>query len=51
LTVVAVMPGSWSMKALIGGQPAYWQSLVGLTDGVPPGPIQCVFPGQVRVQG
>ena len=50
-TVVAVMPGSWSLKVLIGGRPAYVQTLVGITDGIPPGAIQCVFAGQVIVQG
>lgn len=49
--VVAVFPGSWSLKVLIGGRPAYVQTLVGVTDGFPPGAIQCIFAGQVVVQG
>jgi hypothetical protein len=49
--VVAVMPGSWSLKVLVGGKPAYIATLTGLTDGVPPSPIMVVFPGQVTVHG
>ena len=50
-TVAAVLPGSWSMRVAVGGRFAYMQTLVGLTDGVPPGAIQCLFAGQVIVQG
>lgn len=49
-TVVATFPGSWSMKVMVGGRPAYLATLTGLTDGVPPSPITVVYPGQVMVQ-
>jgi hypothetical protein len=49
--VVSVLPGSWSLKVVIGVQPALVATATGLTDGVPPGTIQVVFPGQVKVQG
>ncbi|HEX6390572.1 MAG TPA: hypothetical protein VFZ89_14025 [Solirubrobacteraceae bacterium] len=51
LTVAAVMPPSWSLKVMVAGRPAYVASLVGVTDGVPPGPLTLVYPGQVVVQG
>jgi hypothetical protein len=50
-TVVSVLPGSWSPKVLVGGRPALVATATGLTDGVPPGTFQVVFPGQVTVQG
>ncbi|WP_272477361.1 hypothetical protein [Baekduia alba] len=50
-TVVSVLPGSWSLKVLVAGKPALVATATGLTDGVPPGTIQVVFPGQVTVQG
>ena len=50
-TVVSTLPGSWSLKVLVGGRPAYVATATGLTDGVPPSPITVVFPGQVLVQG
>jgi hypothetical protein len=50
-TVVSTLPGSWSLKVLVGGRPAYVASLSGLTDGVPPSPIMVSFPGQTLVQG
>lgn len=49
--VVATFPGSWSLKVLVGGKPAYLSTLTGLTDGVPPSPITVVYPGQITVQG
>ncbi len=48
--VATILPGSWSMKVLAGGKPVYLQTLVGLTDGVPPSPLVVMFPGQVTVQ-
>lgn len=49
-TVVAsTLPGSWSVKVTVGGRPAYLETLVGLTDGVPPSPLVVTFPGQVTV--
>jgi hypothetical protein len=48
--VAATFPGSWSLKVMVGGRPAYLATLTGLTDGVPPSPLIVVFPGQVLVQ-
>jgi hypothetical protein len=51
-TVVSTIPGaSTSPKVKVGGRPAYVATLSGLTDGVPPGAIMVVNPGQVVVQG
>ena len=50
-TVLTTLPGSWSLKVLVGGKPAYLASLSGQTDGVPPSPIMVAFPGQTLVQG
>jgi hypothetical protein len=50
-TVASVLPGSWSLKVLVAGRPALVATATGLTDGLPPGTIQVVFPGQVKVQG
>ena len=50
--VVSVIPGSGTaMKVTAGGMPAHTQTLMGMTDGVPPGTIQVVDPGQQKVQG
>jgi len=49
--VVSTLPGSTSLKVLVGGRPAYVSTLTGLTDGVPPGSIMVVDPGQMTVQG
>src|SRR3954467_8311455 len=50
-TVTTTFPGSTSLKVFAGGKPAYVATLTGLTDGVPPGAIMVVDPGQVIVQG
>ncbi len=50
-TVAATFPGSWSLKVLVMGRPAYVATLTGLTDGIPPSPLIVAFPGQVRVHG
>lgn len=50
-TVVSTLPGSTSLKAFVGGRPAYLATLSGLTDGVPPGSITVISPGQTTVQG
>ncbi len=47
---MGTFPGSWSLKVTVGGRPAYVATLSGLTDGVPPSPIFCTYPGQVIVQ-
>jgi hypothetical protein len=49
--VVSTLPGSWSLKVVVAGRPAYVATLSGLTDGVPPSPLIVVFPGQTTVQG
>jgi hypothetical protein len=48
--VVSTLPGSTSLKVVVGGRPAYVASLSGMTDGVPPGTIMVVDPGQTTVQ-
>lgn len=50
-TVVSTLPGSTSLKVTAGGKPVHTATLTGLTDGVPPGAIMVVDPGQVTVQG
>lgn len=50
-TVVSTLPGSTSLKVLVGGRPAYVATLQGITDGVPPGTIMVASPGQMTVQG
>lgn len=49
--VVSSLPGSTSLKVMVGGRPAYLDTFQGLTDGVPPGNVMVVFAGQVIVQG
>lgn len=49
-TVVEVLPGSWSLKLIVGGRCVYLATLNGLTDGMPPSPLIVAFPGQVLVQ-
>jgi hypothetical protein len=50
-TVASTLPGSSSTTVLVEGRPAYVATLTGLTDGVPPGAIMVVHPGQTTVQG
>jgi hypothetical protein len=49
--VVSTLPGSTSLKVMVGGRPAYVATLSGITDGVPPGALIVSFPGQTIVQG
>ena len=49
-TVVSTFPGSSSLVASVGGRPVYLATLSGITDGVPPGSITVVSPGQASVQ-
>jgi predicted cobalt transporter CbtA len=49
--VVSTLPGSTSLKVIVGGRPAYVATLNGLTDGVPPGALIVTSPGQMTVQG
>lgn len=48
-TVVSVMPGGSSPKVGVAGMPAHVDTLVGITDGVPPGTVSVVFAGQSTV--
>ncbi|HSI79032.1 MAG TPA: hypothetical protein VK919_00130 [Solirubrobacterales bacterium] len=48
-TVVSTLPGSSSPTIAVAGRAVYVQTLSGLTDGVPPGAIAVVSPGQTRV--
>jgi hypothetical protein len=50
-TVISTLPGSTSLKVLVGGRPAYIATLSGITDGVPPGALIVSSPGQTTVQG
>jgi hypothetical protein len=50
-TVVSVIPGSGTaLKVQASGMPVHTQTLSGITDGVPPGTIMVVDPGQAVVQ-
>jgi hypothetical protein len=48
--VISTFPGSATPRLTVQGRPVYLQTLTGLTDGVPPGAIMCVNPGQTIVQ-
>ena len=48
-SVIAMQPGSTSAKLAVGGRPAYLASLVGTTDGVPPGTVTVADPGQTHL--
>ena len=48
--VVSTLPGSSTPRLTVQGRPVYWQPLSGITDGVPPGTIMCVNPGQTVLQ-
>jgi hypothetical protein len=50
-TVITTLPGSTSLKVLVGGRPAYIATLSGVTDGVPPGALIVTSPGQTVVEG
>lgn len=45
-TIAATLPGSFSPTFFVGGRPAYLATLVGITDGVPPGGLIVISPGQ-----
>jgi hypothetical protein len=45
-SVVSVSPGGASLTVTAGGKPVYLSTLVGITDGVPPGMIRVADPGQ-----
>jgi hypothetical protein len=48
--VVSTLPGGSMPTVLAGGRPVHIATLTGMTDGVPPGVIQVVSPGQMTVQ-
>jgi len=48
--VVSTLPGGSSLKASASGKPVHLDTLTGMTDGVPPGVITVVSPGQTIVQ-
>lgn len=47
--VASVLPGSWSSTVLVAGEPVLLQTLIAITNGVPPGPVLVVSPGQTQV--
>lgn len=47
--VVSTMPGGSNPLVTAAGRPAHVSTLTGLTDGVPPGVITVVSPGQTVV--
>lgn len=49
--VVSTLPGGTSLKVTVQGRPAHTTAVSGITDGVPPGTILVVSPGQVTVDG
>lgn len=48
--VVSIMPGGSAPLVSVGGMPAHLDTLMGMTDGVPPGTVSVVSPGQTTVQ-
>jgi hypothetical protein len=49
-TVISTLPGSSAPTVTVGGRPVLLATLSGMTDGVPPGTIMVVSPGQMTVQ-
>ena len=48
--VAEVFPGSWAENVLAAGEPVLLQTLIAITNGVPPGPVIVIEPGQFQVQ-
>lgn len=48
--VVSVMPGGSAPTVSAVGMPVHLDVLTGMTDGVPPGTVMVVSPGQASVQ-
>ncbi len=48
--VVSILPGGSAPTVTAGGMPVHLASLSGMTDGVPPGTVMVVSPGQTTVQ-
>ena len=49
-TVVSVMPGGSAPTVSASGMPVHTATLTGMTDGVPPGTVSVISPGQMTVQ-
>lgn len=49
--VVSVLPGSTSLTVSVLGVPALTQTLTAVTNGVPPGLVTVMLPGQAVAQG
>jgi hypothetical protein len=49
--ILSLQPGSTSLKVSVGGRPAYVSTLVGVTDGVPPGAVTVRNAGQTKFTG
>jgi len=47
--IVETLPGSTSETVAVAGRPAYLQTLVGITNGRPPGEVTVIFPGQAAL--
>lgn len=48
--VAGVFPGSWASAVIAAGEPVLLQTLIAITNGVPPGPVIVIEPGQAQVQ-
>jgi hypothetical protein len=48
--VISTLPGSASTRVMAAGAPVLLATLSGITDGVPPGALLVVSPGQTTVQ-
>jgi hypothetical protein len=49
--IVSTLPGSTSLKVMVGGRPVHVQvPIIGITNGVPPGQALVAFAGQTTVQ-
>ncbi len=49
-SVVSVLPGGSAPTVSAGGLPVHLDTLSGITDGVPPGTVMVVSPGQTTVR-
>jgi hypothetical protein len=49
--VVSPLPGSTSLTVTINGIPVLVATATAITNGVPPGVVTVISPGQVAVQG
>ena len=48
--VISTLPGSASTRVMAAGVPVLLATLTGITDGVPPGGLLVISPGQTTVQ-